>query len=237
MILLALQMTPHLLTILLFQVILLTPVLPLHLYNPVPAVPTIKRGHILKLIPSGGVFCCRCGKQTKYQKHQRLKILNKPCRFPDLDPSQCLTAPGFNNSTPRIEEAEKTLNQKFNTGNHVLIWHRKLGKIKNKPDYGLIWCSACGRTWPWLDRSVNLSKTMCTQANETPEPPPWVTVLEHYEPPTRNASSSSMPQVRVRRRLYGKQTYRESENELPDTSNAAGVDGGSSSTDPRRGIG
>ena len=46
MILLALQMTPHLLTILLFQVILLTPVLPLHLYNPVPAVPTIKRGHI-----------------------------------------------------------------------------------------------------------------------------------------------------------------------------------------------
>ena len=46
MILLALQMTPHLLTILLFQVMLLTPVLPLHLYNPVPAVPTIKRGHI-----------------------------------------------------------------------------------------------------------------------------------------------------------------------------------------------
>ena len=110
-------------------------------------------------------------------------------------------------------------------------------KSKNKPDYGLIWCSACGRTWPWLHRSVNLSKTMCTQANETPEPPPWVTALEHYEPPMRNASSSSMPQVRVRRRLYGKQTYRESENELPDTSNAAGVDGGSSSTDPRRGIG
>lgn len=163
----------------------------------------------MKLIPSGGVFCCRCGMQTKYQKHRRLKILSKPCRFPDLDPSQWLTVPGFNNSTPRIEEAEKTLNQKFNTGNHVLIWNRKLGKIKNKTDYGLIWCSACGRTWPWSHRSVNLSKTICTQANETPEPPPWVTILEHYEPPTRNASSSSMPQVRVRRRL----------------------------TDPRRGIG
>lgn len=44
---------------------------------PVAPSPTnnlsIKRGHVLRLIPSGGVFCCRCGRQTKYQKASALE--------------------------------------------------------------------------------------------------------------------------------------------------------------------
>jgi hypothetical protein len=98
-----------------------------------PVAPTIKKGHILKLIPEGGVFCCRCGKQTKNMKHQRLKILNKLCKFPDLDPSQWLTAPGFHNSTNRIIAAEKDVNGKYNLGKHSLIWNRKLGKSQTNP--------------------------------------------------------------------------------------------------------
>ena len=122
--------------------------------NPPNSVPTIKRGHVLKLIPTGGVFCCRCGKQAKNQKHQ---ILNKPCKFPDLEPSQWLTTPGFQQSQHRIHEAENLLNSQYNPGKHVLVWNRKLGKVKNKPDYGLLWCSACGRSWAWAQRMIILS--------------------------------------------------------------------------------
>ena len=149
-----------------------------------PAAPTIKKGHILKLIPEGGVFCCRCGKQTKNMKHQRLKILNKPCKFPDLDPSQWLTAPGFHNSTNRIKAAENDLNRKYNLGKHSLVWKHKLGKIKNKPDYGLIWCALCGRTWRWDKRMCNLSKTKCHPSETPPVPPDWVITLDHFDPST-----------------------------------------------------
>ena len=157
-----------------------------------PSAPAIKRGHVLKLIPEGGVFCCRCGKQTKNQKHQRLKILNEPCRYPDLDPSQWLTTPGFNNSVNRIQEAERMINEKYNSGKHELIWNRKVGKIKNKADYGLIWCSLCGRTWPWAHRMNNLSRTVCHPTQDKPDPPSWVTLLRslHLHSTTRTYTQS-----------------------------------------------
>lgn len=110
--------------------------------------PPVKRGHVLKLIPEGGVLCCRCGKQTKNMKHQRLKILSKPCRYPDLEPSKWLTVPGFINSETRLLDLESILNEKYNSGNHQLVWNRKLGKIKNATDYGLLWCASCGKSWP-----------------------------------------------------------------------------------------
>ena len=94
-------------------------------------------------------------------KHQRLKILNKKCAFPDLEPSKWLTAPGFHNSANRILAAEQSLNDKYNPGKHHLVWNRKLGKVENKPDYGLIWCSSCGRVWPWASRMTQLNKTVC----------------------------------------------------------------------------
>jgi hypothetical protein len=76
------------------------------------AHPAPKRGHILNLIPSGGVFCCRCGLQTKITQHQRLKFLSKACAFLDLPEDQWLTSPRAVNSSPRILAAEKQLQEK-----------------------------------------------------------------------------------------------------------------------------
>ena len=42
--------------------------------------PAEKRGHVLKLMDGGGLFCAKCGKSTKLMKHQSLKILKNPCR-------------------------------------------------------------------------------------------------------------------------------------------------------------
>jgi hypothetical protein len=101
--------------------------------------PIIKRGHVLKLIPSGGILYCRCGRSTKLVKHQRLKILNKVCTFPDLPPEEWLSAPGFRN-VHSLAAAEKELNDKHNKGNHQLVWNRMVGKDKSKSNFRKLWC-------------------------------------------------------------------------------------------------
>ena len=167
-------------------------------------------------------------------KHQRLNILNKPCKFPDLDPSQWLTAPGFHNSTNRIKAAENDLNRKYNLGKHSLVWNHKLGKIKNKPDYGLIWCALCGRTWPWDKRMCNLSKTKCHPSETPPAPPDWVITLGHFDP--SDHLQNAAPKMRVRRRLTGKQPDPVRNSEIHDRA-ATGQSASSSSMLPRQGIG
>jgi hypothetical protein len=54
----------------------------------------------------------------------------------DLDQSQWLTSPGFNQSINRLLEAERQLNEKWNKATHNLIWNRKLEKKQSKPAYG-----------------------------------------------------------------------------------------------------
>ena len=98
--------------------------------------PAPKRSHILKIIPSGGVFCCRCGLQTKIMQHQRLKILSKACAYPDLPESEWLSAPGVHAANHRILAAEKQLHEKHNKGDHLFIWNRQIGKDKNKSNFG-----------------------------------------------------------------------------------------------------
>ena len=206
--------------------------------NPPNIVPTIKRGHILKLIPTGGVFCCRCGKLTKNQKHQRLKILNKPWRFPDLEPSQWLTTPGFQQSQHRMHEAENLLNSQYNPGKHVLVWNRKLGKIKNKPDCGLLWCSACGRSWAWAQTMSNLKRTTCNPTGSTPTPPDWVTVLEHYAPAAQEVQSNPQSTSGTRRRIVGKQKPNQPDpSHASSTSAAAGSSSDRPAEPPHAGIG
>ena len=169
--------------------------------------PIIKRGHVLKLIPSGGIFCCRCGRSTKLVKHQRLKILNKVCTFPDLPPEEWLTAPGFRNDHS-LAAAEKELNDKHNKGNHQLVWNRKVGKDKSKSNFGKLWCSACSQEWPWYTRFNNSIHTMCQPIAPPPEPPIWVALLSHFSPKppsvSHDATSSTCPPPR--RRIRGKES-------------------------------
>jgi hypothetical protein len=207
--------------------------------NPEESQPVIKRGHILRVIPSGGVFCVRCGKQTQYQKHARLKILNKPCQFPDLDKSQWLTAPGFNQSTNRLLEAERQLNEKWNKASHTLIWNGKLGKKQSKPDYG-IWCASCGKSWSWASRSNSLAKPPRSPSDIAPEPPSWVKQLDHYTTSYQNAqsralASQSTPTPIVRRRITGKRKPTH-ESSQPTSFIPSGAES-SSSMFPKRGIG
>ena len=71
----------------------------------------------------------------KNLKHQRLKILSKRCRLPDLPMSQWLKQPGVLQASSRLQHAEAELIQRHASG-HDLIWNRQVGKLAAKPDYG-----------------------------------------------------------------------------------------------------
>ena len=144
-----------------------------------PSQPVARNGHVVQFIPTGGVFCVKCGKQTKNTKHLKLKILRKPCAFPHIRQSEWLNAPGASQSKHRVQAAETQLYEKYNSGQHSPIWNRKFGKQRGKEDFGLIWCSACGRSWPWMDRH-NDSTTLCRPASPAPTPPSWVINLPHF---------------------------------------------------------
>ena len=199
-----------------------------------------KRGHILKLIPTGGVFCCRCGLQTKIIQHQRLKILSKACAFPDLPESDWLTSPGAVNSNPRILAAEKQLQEKHNRGGHFFVWNRLVGKEKGTASFGMIWCTRCGRQWPWKDRGNNMSRTTCMPSNTPPSPPDWVLNLSHYQ---RSSSSSNANISNERsnaipmRRIRGKQTISSNLQTSPVSRNSPGTASSSSGIQHRHGIG
>ena len=206
--------------------------------------PAPKRGHILKLIPSGVVFCCRCGKQTKNLKHQRLKILNKPCAYPDLPETQWLTEPGFNSSIHRTLALEKQLNEQYNTPKHSLIWNRQVGKDRERPNFGKLWCSACGREWPWMYRHNQLPRSTCNTPTNPPVPPDWVQLLSHYTPnnpslPNLTAASSSV-HARPRFRIRGKQSPNLFNTQVDNLDSHDDISGGPSSSSGlhhRRGIG
>jgi hypothetical protein len=207
----------------------------------VTELPIVKRGHVLKLIPSGGVFCCRCGRSTKLIKHQRLKILSKKCTFPDLPPERWLTQPGFQN-IHSFEAAEHELNEKHNKGHHRLIWNRFVGKDKEQSNFGKLWCSACGLECAWKSRHANSIRKTCTPTNPLPIPPPWVTSLPHFNPnPHNNQPPDNVPLRPVpRTRLRGKQSIanQSSHRVEPDVvPGSSGNPSSSSGLSHRRGVG
>lgn len=101
--------------------------------------PVSRNGHVLKIMETGGVFCQKCGKSTKLQKHQRLKILSKPCVNPNLPMDQWLHSPGAMNNKHRLEKAWKDLHQIHNKPGHQFFWNQKCGKKSHKiEEYGLL---------------------------------------------------------------------------------------------------
>ncbi len=83
--------------------------------NPQPGA---KKGHVLKDILDGGVFCCKCGRQVKRTEHIRLKILRKPCTYPNL-PIKLAFRTWC--SALRLNDAEKHMNEVHNEGHHQLV--------------------------------------------------------------------------------------------------------------------
>ena len=71
----------------------------------VTSTPASQKGHVLKLVEEGGVFCMKCGKSTKNFKHQRLKILNKPCQKAELPQHLRVDKPGDMNNPNRLNDA------------------------------------------------------------------------------------------------------------------------------------
>ena len=144
--------------------------------QPAQAVPAERRGHVIQARPDGGLFCVKCGKQTQYTKHLRAKILNKVWRNKDLPQARWLTAPGRMQATSRLDDLQANLQDVLNTGHRQIVWNRKNGKNADNPaTYRLIYCLACGRSWPWKHRHANFSKTTCRPVSPTPTAPEWVT--------------------------------------------------------------
>ena len=137
-----------------------------------------KKGHILKLTDDGGVFCQLCGKTTKYLKHQRSKILNRPCQFPNLPPEQWLQKPGAFTSVVRLQQQWEELNSSFNQAKHQYVWNQKVGKDRKKPlTLGLLWCQKCGFEQAWMHR-FNNPKTRCRPKFPPPPQPNWVVQIQ-----------------------------------------------------------
>ena len=157
--------------------------------------PMSRNGHVLQLLPTGGAFCRKCGKQTKIIKHLRLKILGKRCKFASLPPQQWLDSPGALRSEVKIAQLETEMNSRYNHG-HSLVWNRLQGKEASKSDYGLIWCTQCGRTWPWKHRHSNLGRTTCTPCQPPPQAPAWVVAFRASQPSTAQPSQPSEPPTR-----------------------------------------
>ena len=138
--------------------------------------PVERNGHIIKPIPNAeGVFCVRCGMQTKLVKHLRLKISRKKCTQANVSSDKWLSRPGHLTSKNRLDDAERQLNEQFNRGRHTLTWNRLLGKDPNSPDkLGRLWCSRCKRSWLWANRQNNLPRTKCDTSRQREPTPDWV---------------------------------------------------------------
>ena len=149
-----------------------------------------QNGHLLKPRPNGqpGVYCCKCGKFVARSKHIKLKITSHPC--PQKDSTVILQEEGFNRSEARLDELFQKLQSDYNsTAKHSLEWNRKIGKIPNTPDEGLLSCTTCLRKWKWKDRA-NLKRSSC----KPPTNPPAVI----REPTTTPNPSVQVPHRSIR---------------------------------------
>ena len=91
-------------------------------------------GHALAMLPSGGVWCRKCGKQCARLQHIKLDITKNPCPHANKDGSQWLDSPGFNLSSHRLDQLQEEPENKYNKGGHVLTWNRQIGKVYNAPN-------------------------------------------------------------------------------------------------------
>ena len=146
-------------------------------------------GHALAMLPSGGMWCRKCGKQCARLQHIKLKITKNPCPHANKNESQWLDSPGFNLSSHRLDQLQEELENKYNKGGHVLTWNRQIGKVYNAPNEGMVHCARCKRQWRWKDRVNNLPRTKCI-----PDSPSQSST-------SRNQSITPTPKVR----LHGKQ--------------------------------
>ena len=112
------------------------------------------------------MYCCKCGKFVACSKHIKLKITAQPC--PQKDSTVILQEEGFNRSEARLDGLFQKLQADCNsTAKHSLEWNRKIGKILNTPDEGLLSCTTCLRKWTWKDRA-NLKRASCKPPANTP---------------------------------------------------------------------
>ena len=126
------------------------------------AVTVYENGHTIVPLSEGkqGVWCNRCGRYTHNLRHARLKITKHACPYPNGEPLQ---REGYLDSATRLDELERDLNTRYNTGGHDLIWNRSLRKDIDHPDEGKIWCLKCRNNgeWRWKDRRTCLPRTAC----------------------------------------------------------------------------
>ena len=231
---------------------------------PVPAnVPVEKRGHVLKPTASGGIFCCKCGRQTQYIKHVRLKITKTPCPNAALPPDRWLSVPGRMNAESRLDDLFRHMDTTFNKGIHVLVWNRRTGKDPaDTANFGQLFCKICGSTWPWRRRHQCFRHAVCQPVHPFPTPPSWVSSMPalHHESrdsnaphsrlvsdaaPAHDATANANPaaRLRLRRKTAKPQPRSEMHSDAQNIQNLSSTPGtlqeipSSSSVLPRVGVG
>ena len=177
-----------------------------------------KRGHVLKPTAAGGVFCCKCGRQTQYIKHVTLKITKTPCPNAAPPPDRWLSVRGRMNAESRLDDLFRHMDTTFNKGIHVLVWNRRTGQDPaDTANFGQLFWKICGCTWPWMRRHQCFRHAACQPVHPLRAPPSWVSSMPtlHHEsrdsnaPPPRlvsdaapahDATASANPAARLRLR-------------------------------------
>ena len=201
-------------------------------------LPVPRKGHVLKLPPTKGVFCIKRGKQTANLKHQRLKITNKPCKYSHLPKDKWLSSPGAMLNKNRVEAAEFQLHSVYNKGCHQMVWNKQFGKDKqNDKLFGKIYCKRCNREWAWMHRHHNFARTIRHPITQPFTPPQWVLQQEPLSQPTPCSTILNKPKYR----LEGKQAPSLSRflhvSVSPDFPQSSNPTASSSKSLPRAGIG
>jgi exonuclease III len=131
-------------------------------------------GHVLEARRAArGVWCRKCGLYVEDLNHVRLKITSKPCTQAGLPQDRWLTSEGFFNSTARLADVGRYVDDNYNTAGHRMLWNRRLGKDIGSQNEGWLHCVVCRRWWRWKDRTQNLPRSICAPAEGAlPRPVP-----------------------------------------------------------------
>ena len=166
-------------------------------------------GHLLRVHKGGSLFCCRCGKSTKIHAHKKLKITGKRCEFAGNGPELWVDEPGIHGKARDLKQWAKVL-EHYNDGGHCLIWNGKAGLKAGQADFGMIWCTRCGRQFAWRDRCCNIKGSQCVASRGNEPLTPKVRLMEKTAVPKirsgEQISLGEFPEVHRRWRMRGTTT-------------------------------
>ena len=85
---------------------------------------------------------------------------------------------------------EQDLHESLSNG-HKLVWERLVGKQAGRADYGKLWCSVCGKEWPWKGIEVSakyaVDRCLMLRIHQSGSAPSALSIRTHRKSKPRNS--------------------------------------------------